>query len=303
MNRKLWYVENRPNMFNLNSWEKRNWGNDKEEKAQASAAENLAATQKAQGELAKSQITAAGAPTTEETARLAKYTSDTNKPAEQLLTDAGPISQAIASRVLERAQTPGMDFDSQSKDFETKIGTPVWRALKSRGIVAPPGSEGGGLGTQQYMKNVIPEMAQARSNQINTDITRGQGYTTDALNQKNNLLSILETLSNSVRNRQLTSVTNAADYGYKGNVGGADTSYGESQLQTQRALAEQKALYDAIGKIVSGVATGGVSGLVGGIGSTLAGAADVSPYSLQLGKVATGQGNKVADSYAAMRGY
>jgi hypothetical protein len=29
---RIWYVQNRPKMFNLNSWEKRNWGGEDEEK-------------------------------------------------------------------------------------------------------------------------------------------------------------------------------------------------------------------------------------------------------------------------------
>jgi hypothetical protein len=130
---------------------------------------------------ANKQMTAVSQPTAEEQARLARYNTQSNTPAESLMTQAGPISQAVARRVQERVNNPGMDYDTNSQAFEQSVGTPVWAALKARGITPAPGdTTGGGLGTTQYMKSVVPYLASQRSNQINTDITRGQTYDTSA---------------------------------------------------------------------------------------------------------------------------
>ena len=195
----------------------------KEKKSAQTAAEQAinaqmeaAKLKQSTAEQAKADIEAAGKATPDETQRMARYTTKATTPAEQLMTEAGPISQAVSQRILERTQNPGMDFDTASKNWADYIGTPVWRSIKQRGIAAPPGSEGGGLGTEQYMTQVAPALTQARSNQINTDITNAQNYgnVANALQQYYGTQE--SNLSEAIRQRLIDTIQSGSAYGYQG---------------------------------------------------------------------------------------
>jgi len=179
------------------------------------------------GKKAAGQITTAGQSTPEEQARLSRYKGKATTPAEQLMTEAGPISQAVARRVQERVDQPGMDYDVNSADFEKSVGTPVWASLKARGITPAPGdTTGGGLGTTQYMKSVVPYLASLRSGQINTDIARGQEYGTQAQNLQNYYTDLENQLGEAIRSRLYESGIKAAGAEQTGITAGGQTIAG-----------------------------------------------------------------------------
>lgn len=176
------------------------------------------------GKTARSQMMTAGEPSAEETSRLNRYRSKALTPAETLMTESGPISQAVARRiqenverpvgtyeagslmpearakvienlrrpvgtyeagslmpevrakVLERVKTPGLDYERDLPAYTEGITNPLWRSLKARGIAPPSGSEGGGLGTQQFMKGAEPALAELRARAIAEDIARGTDF-------------------------------------------------------------------------------------------------------------------------------
>lgn len=255
-------------------------GSSKASKSEQSAAEsranaeraaadaNLAAAKAAEqkliqaGQTARSQMLETGKPTTEETGRLQRYTTKATAPAESLLTESGPISQAIAKRIQERSETPGLDYSTQSEAFAEGVSKPLWRALKQRGIAPPPGSEGGGLGTEQYMKGAAPALAELRSNAINQDITRGQQYGDTARSYQNIYTNLESALAEAIRNRAYESgmqgalaeqqgVSQGAPYGYQGTVArGTGMAEAEriNQEEVQRRRDRQRAEQEAIGQ-------------------------------------------------------
>lgn len=176
------------------------------------------------GKTARGQMTAAGEPSAEETSRLNRYRSKALTPAETLMTESGPISQAVArriqqnverpvgtyeegslmpeartrikegmarpvgtyeegslmpevrARIRERVVNPGLDYERDLPAYAEGVSEPLWRSLKARGIAPPPGSEGGGLGTQQFMKGAEPALAELRARAIAEDIERGTAF-------------------------------------------------------------------------------------------------------------------------------
>lgn len=152
------------------------------------------------GKTARGQMMAAGEPSAEETSRLNRYRSKALTPAETLMTESGPISQAVArriqqnverpvgtyeegsllpearARVKERIVKPGLDYERDLPAYTEGVTNPLWRSLKARGIAPPPGSEGGGLGTQQFMKGAEPALAELRAKAISEDIDRGTAF-------------------------------------------------------------------------------------------------------------------------------
>lgn len=152
------------------------------------------------GKTARSQMMAAGEPSAEETGRLGRYKTKAITPGETLMTESGPISQAVArriqerverpvgtyeegslmpearARIRERLEKPGLDYERDLPAYVEGIHQPLWRSLKARGIAPPPGSEGGGLGAQQYMKGAEPVLAELRAKAISEDIERGTAF-------------------------------------------------------------------------------------------------------------------------------
>jgi hypothetical protein len=224
----------------------------KAEKKQTSAADELANQQKLGGQAvnvasqeAKSNIEKVGKTTPEETARLQRYSTKATTPAESLMTEAGPISQAVAQRILERAQNPGMDYDENSSAFAEGVGAPLWASLKSRGIASPAGAEGGGgLGTQQYMKGAAPALAQLRTNQIGTDIAQAENYGLNAQSLQDFYTNLENTLSDVLRNRQVQTVETAAPYGVSG-IAAEKQGYIDAAATDQAATQARAAKKDA----------------------------------------------------------
>jgi len=268
---------------------------------------------KAAGREAAEKITAAGKPTEEESARQARYKGKALTPGEELMTQAGPISQAVARRIQanverpagtyeegslmpavreqieKRVKTPGLDFDTSSADFERAVGEPVWRALKARGIAPPPGSEGGGLGTQQYMKQVVPYLTEQRQAQVNKDIEAGNlmaqyedalsrgdinaanNYANQAREMQQYYEGVENVLSEAIRQRLYESGIASAEAEQRGVEGGASTIVSGTQPVTQaltdmfgnrmtRAQEQQDtanaAIWQALKDIFSNIPTG-----------------------------------------------
>ncbi len=219
-------------MGGSNSKEKEAASNLQEAQKQAAAIQAAAATQ------AQQNITAVGQPTAAETTRQAGYTAKANAPAESLMTQAGPISQAVASRIQERVSNPGMDYDVSS--INKSIGNPIWAGLKARGIAAQPGdTTGGGLGTEQYMQQMVPYLAAGKEAQVNTDISRGQDYGTAANALQQLYVNLENSLSEAMRGRQVQTTMGAAPYG----TAAAGYTAGGLTQPAETGLAEQQRLY------------------------------------------------------------
>lgn len=243
------------------------------EEKQAEAQENLAREQFAAAERertaareAERRITEVGRPTAAETARLGRYQERAVTPAETLMTQAGPISQAVARRIQERVETPGLEYQRDLPAYEAGVTQPLWRALKARGIAPPPGVEGGGLGTQQYMKGAEPALALLRAKQIGLDISRGQEYGAEAREYKGWYEKLEDMLSEALRKRQIAGVTKGVSYGVAGEeaygermIGGRETevSYAAERAERQRQKRQQEA--EMIGELVAMLATGGAA--------------------------------------------
>lgn len=287
-------------------------------------------TARDQGVKARTDIIKAGQASPEEKQLQTRYMTKMNQTPESLLTEAGPVSQAVAQRIQERVNNPGMDYDVSS--INTAIGNPIWAGLKARGITAPAGSEGGGLGTEQYMQQMVPYLAEGRQNQINTDITRGQTYGQSALTQSNLQTSLADAISQALSNRNLQATETGVPY----EVSGANKAAEINQNYYDTKFQEQQAQNEAIGKMVAmalvGAATGGIGaaaipaaglsvgagttlGALGGIGGAMGGGstttpnynslalansirnpATLTPYDSQLNAKITSQGIKNAMS-------
>lgn len=261
------------------------------EEKEAAAQENLAQEQRAAGErqraagiAAQERITQVGKPTAEETGRLERYRTKATTPGETLMTQAGPISQAVARRIQERIDQPGMDFDVASDAYAEQIGAPLWRGLKARGIAPRPGAEGG-LGVSQYMESALPAMSILRSQQIGKDITRGTEYGREARQEVGIYEELERWLSEAMRGREVGGVQIGAPYGIAGEqaygagmVGGAQTEAEYASVRAGRQMAkrakEEEQIKDAIKMLVGGMAGGAGGGGAGGAaaGASLAGA-------------------------------
>lgn len=212
-------------------------------KAAQAANEKAKAEVLAGGEKAAGDITLAGQPKQEETERLARYKSKATTPGETLLQEAGPISQAVARRIQERVETPGLDYTRDLPAYAEGVTTPLWRALKSRGIAPQPGTEGG-LGTQQFMKGAEPALAELRGRAVSEDIARGQGYGEEARAEQDWWTQIEASLADLIRGRQSEaetlapqvrygSVSEGAPYGVSGT-----TAYGAGMTEAARIKSE-----------------------------------------------------------------
>jgi len=216
---------------------------------------------------AERRIIEVGKPTAEETARLGRYREKAVTPGETLMTQAGPISQAVARRVQERVETPGLEFQRDLPAYEAGVTEPLWRALKARGIAPPPGVEGGGLGTQQYMKGAEPALAGLRSEAVSRDIERGLAYGTEARALPMRYEDLENILSEALRSRQVAGVTGGVPYGVageeaygRGRVGAATT---EAEYAAQRAEAQRQKRAEE-GELVRMLAELGITLATGG---------------------------------------
>jgi hypothetical protein len=265
-------------------------GSSKSNKAQQTAAQSAADAERkaaeenlAAGLEAQKKIIEAGQQTPAETERLSRYTTAAKTPGETLLQQAGPISQAVARRIQERIDQPGLDYDTNQAAFTEGVTNPLWRALKARGIVPPPGAEGGGgLATQQYMKGAEPALASLRSAQINTDITRGQEYGQSATELNKYYQELENTLSEAIRNRQVQTTEAGVPYGVQGTQlkgQGMTAAEAINQAEVQSRYAQKAEDKTAIGKSIGtalalalAIPTGGASLMtipaIQGVGST-----------------------------------
>ena len=252
-------------------------GSSKSSKAQQTAAQSAADAERAAGaanlaagQEAQRKIIEAGQPTGAETERLGRYTTAAKTPGETLLQQAGPISQAVARRIQERVDQPGLDYNTQSAAFTQGITNPLWTALKARGIVPPPGAEGGGgLATQQYMKGAEPALAVLRANQISQDIGRGQEYGASATDINKYYQELENILSEAIRGRQTQSTQAGVPYGVQGTqLKGQGMTAAETinQAEVQSRYARKEEEKTAIGKNVGtllalalAIPTGGAS--------------------------------------------
>lgn len=259
----------------------------KQKKAEQTAAADVKTQQVKAGEEvnkaaleAQNKILEVGKQTPEETSRLSRYSSKATKPAENLMTDAGPISQAVSQRILERTKKPGMDFDANSADFEQGVGIPLWRSLKARGIAPPPGAEdGGGLGTQQYMKGAAPALAELRNNQINTDINRAENYGINSLEQQKFFAELENELAEAIRSRSIQTTEAGVPYGVEGATAkgqGAVSGATTNQAEVTSRYARQNAEKAAIGKMVAQLAMVAAAPFTGG--ASLMGVPAINSY-------------------------
>ena len=229
---------------------------DQLEQAQKEAGQSLYET----GQSAKQSMLDVGKQTPEEKTRMERLTTATTQPAETLTTQAGPISQALAQRILDRTNQPGLDYDTQSADFIKGVSDPLWRNLKSRGIVPAPGALGGGLASQQFLKEAAPSLAELRTNQINSDLARAQEYQTTALNNQNQQATLLEALDSAIRNRDIEATRIAQDYGIagtqaqgSGNIGSAQTNQEYINNKQLSANNQWGAFGETVGKYLGTV--------------------------------------------------
>lgn len=206
------------------------------------------------------RLTEAGQAKPEETERLSRYKEKALTPGETLLTQQGPIAQALAKRIQERVETPGLDYQRDLPAYEAGVTEPLWRALKQRGIAPPPGSEGGGLGTQQYMKGAEPALAFLRSGAITQDISRGQEYGREARGAQGRYEDLESMLAEAIRGRQFGAETGAAPYSLTAEERrsrGERTAAGIAQEyksgEARRREAEQKERADRIERVMSAV--------------------------------------------------
>lgn len=237
----------------------------------------------AQGKLTRQQMIEAGLPTPEESERLARARGKATTSAEALMTEAGPIAQAVARRIQERVDRPGLDYDTQSAAFTEGVTAPLWRTLKARGIVSPPGAEGGGgLTTQQYMKGAEPALAELRANAIAEDISRGQEYGEQGRTLQKFWAEMERLLGEALRNRQYESgirgaeaeqlgVTGGAPYGVsgaeaagRGRITAADINQAEVNKRYARQNEEKQRMGETIGQILASVLSGGAAAGTGG---------------------------------------
>lgn len=229
------------------------FGGGKSDSAQQDATQQAATQQKAAGASANKQITDASQPSETEKSLQNTYTQKANKAPETLMQEGGPIAQALSQRVLERANNPGMDYDTANID--KAIGTPIWAGLKARGIAAQPGDKtGGGVGTEQYMQQMVPYLAQGRQAQVNTDISNAKSYGDSA----NALLQYFMTggtnLANLLQNRIQSGAQSGAGYQYSGDMTAAGTQLNYANLLAQRQYEQQQAMMQGLGQI-AGVGT------------------------------------------------
>lgn len=248
---------------------------------------------KAAGVKAGETITAAGQPTAEELARQERYRTKATTPGETLLTQAGPISMAVARRIQERVETPGMDYDPATT-MEV-LGPELWRGLKARGIAPRPGSEPG-LGGQQYMKGALPYLAQLREGAISRDISRGAEYGAEARKEQQYYETIENILSEAIRERLYQSGIIGAEAEQRGVTTGGQTIVGGTQatLPALQALTTERWRTAAAGQAgaegdLSSIILDMLQGLGGGTQTptkTPKGPVDISgqptPYERQL---------------------
>ncbi len=231
------------------------------EAAAAAEAAAQAAERKliASGETAAGEITAAGQPKAEETERLARYKEKAVTPGETLLTQTGPIAQALAKRVQERIDQPGLDYQRDLPAYTAGVTEPLWRSLKARGIAAPPGAEAG-LGGQQYMKGAEPALAALRAGAISEDIGRGERYGEVARGYQGSYEELEGILADLIRGRQFDAETLApqvkmrgvetgAPYGPSGVAAGSAYRV-ESARTTEATRKEQLEESQAFGKML-----------------------------------------------------
>jgi hypothetical protein len=235
---------------------------------QAQESRRQAEQERAAAQEAERRITEAGKPTAEETTRLARYKEKAVTPGETLMTQTGPIAQAVARRVQERVEAPGMDYDPATT--MGVLGPELWRGLKQRGIAPPPGAEGGGgLGTQQYMKGALPTLAQLRQQQISEDITRGQQYGTEARGLQTGYEDLERILAEALSQRRYGAVATGAPYGYYGaqdygrgmrEAAGMETEYAAQRAEQQRQKrAQEEEAIRAIVEAIAIAASGGAA--------------------------------------------
>lgn len=238
------------------------------------------------GGIARGQMLAAAEPTAEETERRERYKAKALTPGETLMTQAGPISQAVARRIQERIDTPGLDYSRDLPAYTEGITAPLWRALKGRGIVPPPGAEGGGgLATQQYMKGAEPALAALRAEAISGDITRGERYGTEARSLQQLYEQVENALAEAIRGRQFEAGIKGAEAAQLGTREGAP--YGvtgaqakgagyttaaqinqeEVQRRYDRARAEEKAIGDMVAQLITTAVTTAAAGGAGAAGA------------------------------------
>lgn len=246
---KLWQYRNRPKLFGYNSWEIRRCFGDDQQKKEQEAADKAASEQRAAGQAANKQITEAGKPSQTELNYQGMYDKKAMQAPETTMQEGGPIAQALSQRILERTKTPGLDFDMNSAAIGENIGKPLWASLKARGIAAPPGSEGGGLGSQQYFQGAIPQMAQLRANAAGTDISNATNYGNIANALQQYFTTGGTNLANLLRNRQLQAAIPGAQAQQSGTNLGSQTQLSQAQLQAQRQYQDQQNLMSGLGTL------------------------------------------------------
>ncbi|CAK0754825.1 hypothetical protein CCP1ISM_50008 [Azospirillaceae bacterium] len=240
------------------------------------------------------QITDASAITPAEQQRSSGFTTKANTPAEQLMTQSGPIAQAVANRIQERVNTPGMDYNVGA--INQSIGNPIWASLKKRGITAQPGDvTGGGLGTEQYMQQMVPYLAQGRQQAIGGDIQRGETYG----NEANTLSQLYQNLdkdyATALQNRIQQGAISGANLETQANIAGgsSDISGNQAAMQPLNTLygdaynnaMASKSGYDAAmlqsyNQILDAI-TMGAGGMGGSAASSGASQVQNSPYGRQ----------------------
>ena len=204
----------------------------KESKSAQTAAQSAQDTAIKQGIQGKQDIVNAAKPSPTETGLQSTFTTRATQPAEQNITDAGPISQAVSQRILERANSPGMDYNTSA--INTAIGTPVWAGLKARGITAQPGdTTGGGIGTEQYMQQMVPYLAAGKQAQINTDINNANTYSQNATNLQSTYSNLASQIAQALSQRNLQ----ATETGVPMQIAG----YNNAEAINQQQVAQQNA--------------------------------------------------------------
>lgn len=219
-----------------------------EEQAQRNAAALQAeAARKAQQEIIASgntvrqNLTEAAQSTGEETSRLSRYQGKAGTPGETLMTQTGPIAQAVARRVQERVETPGLDYERNLPAYVESVSNPVWRALKARGIVPPPGTEGG-LATQQAIVEIEPALAQLRTGQISSDISRGQQYTDEARQTQSYYEDLEQGLANLLAERTSSASQRGAELKYQADTGAAPYTTSAAAAEAQGILGPAQSI-------------------------------------------------------------
>lgn len=286
-------------------------GSAKSSKAQQTAAqsaqdaERRAAEENYQAGLeARRMIMEAGKETPAETERLGRYTTAAKTPGETLLQQAGPISQAVARRIQERIDRPGLDYERNLPAYTEGITQPLWRSLKARGIAPPPGTEGGGLATQQYMKGAEPALAGLRAGQISEDITRGERYGASAIELNKFYQELENTLAEAIRGRQIQTTEEGAPYAVRGTqLKGQGMTAAETinQAEVQSRYAKKDAEKEQIGKMAAMIALGAISGGAGSAGGGMSamgggkGGGGIDPQTLALIQALKGGQTSSAD--------